>query len=70
MVHTLVLEITSSVGITTKRGGNGQMNYKKVEEVNRKRTALANQMLILAAKISPAMDLKEMDVIQTEIALL
>ncbi|MDR6726090.1 hypothetical protein J2W91_004596 [Paenibacillus amylolyticus] len=46
------------------------MNYKKVEEVNRKRTALANQMLILAAKISPAMDLKEMDVIQTEIALL
>lgn len=46
------------------------MNYKKVEEVNAKRLALANEMMILAAKVSPAMDLEEMDVIQTEIALL
>lgn len=46
------------------------MIYKKFEEVNAKRLALANEMMILAAKVSPAMDLEEMDVIHAEISLL
>lgn len=40
------------------------------ETIMKKRLALANEMMILAAKVSPAMDLEEMDVILAEIALL
>ncbi|APO48542.1 hypothetical protein BS614_30970 (plasmid) [Paenibacillus xylanexedens] len=43
------------------------MNYKKVKEINEKRVVLTNEMLNLALKVSPAMDLDEMSVIQTEI---
>lgn len=40
------------------------------ETIMKKRLALDNEMMILAAKVSPAMDLEEMDVILAEIALL